>query len=50
MYDGTKNLAIANRSHVSCAHKVTTRSWSRKWLPFKGHSRSSKCPSHHCAV
>jgi len=36
----TRNLAIANRSRVACAHKVTTVSKSPKMI-FEGHSRSS---------
>jgi len=36
----TRNLATANRSRVSCAHKVTT---VLKIMAFKGHWRSRKC-------
>jgi len=35
-----RHLAIANRSRVSCAHKVTTNNSTD--MTFKGHSRSSE--------
>ena len=38
----TRNLAIANRLRVSCAHKITKVSSSLAEMTFKGHSRSSE--------